>query len=118
MRFTLPSLVLVSGLAQVGTATWIVDFYEKGCPKDGDTTNLDSVGSTSGQKGDEMWCYPVDSAHSGVLRGIEADGYKVDLFTDWLCHPQYLIETWTTDGCFVVNSEPNTVIAGARIVPK
>jgi hypothetical protein len=28
---------------------------------------------------------------------------KVDLFSDWHCN--HYIETWTTDGCFVTNSD-------------
>ncbi|KAK3301863.1 uncharacterized protein B0T15DRAFT_325568 [Chaetomium strumarium] len=117
MRFMLPSLVLVVGLGQVGVGTWVINFYEKGCPQDGDSTdpNLVKVGSTSGQADQQIWCYRVDSAHTAVLTGIEADNMKVELFADWQC--LNLMESWTTDGCIAVYSEEHTVIAAARIMP-
>ena len=66
-------------------------------------SNLEDVGIVGGQAGQELWCMKVGPAHSGFVTGIDEDEMKVDLFPDWHCNNY--IETWTTDGCFVTNSD-------------
>lgn len=45
----------------------------------------------------------VGPAHSAFVAGIDEDEMKVDVFSDWRCNNY--IETWTTDGCYVTNSD-------------
>ena len=87
-----------------------MNLYKKGCPKGDniDDPGVQLVGSTAGQAKQEIWCYQVDSAHAAFLDGIVADSMKVDVFADSQC--SNLIETWTSDGCIVVNSDPNVSV--------
>ncbi|KAH8195343.1 hypothetical protein TruAng_010492 [Truncatella angustata] len=98
MHFRAIATFSLLALLQRASATWILDFYETGCPAEGDIG--DSVGTTAGDAEDELWCIGTASAHNIVATGIEADGMIVTLFSDSGCTA--LITDFETDGCKVI----------------
>ncbi|KAI0126719.1 hypothetical protein BJ170DRAFT_596290 [Xylariales sp. AK1849] len=99
----LHSLATLSFLAMFNPvlATWTLDFYETGCPADGEPG--DSVGVTAGDADDELWCIGTGSAHNVVATGIEADAMIVTLFSDASCTA--VITDFETDGCKVIPTD-------------
>ncbi|KAK4139285.1 uncharacterized protein C8A04DRAFT_33253 [Dichotomopilus funicola] len=118
MRLTLSATLAVTLLAQISKANWLVDFYEKGCPApDGSNDeNLDIIWGTAGQPGQELWCIAVAGGRTAIVRGIETDGMKVDIFSERGCDHTKYIETWTEDGCYAVHEGVD--VQAVRVLPK
>ncbi|KAH6626514.1 hypothetical protein B0J18DRAFT_425016 [Chaetomium sp. MPI-SDFR-AT-0129] len=118
MRLTLSATLAITLLAQISKANWLVDFYDKGCPELDGThdENLEPAGGTAGQLGQELWCISVQGGRTGLVRGIETDGMKVDIFSEWGCDHTKYIETWTEDGCYAVHEGVD--VRAVRVLPK